>query len=203
MTDGADNTQVGDVTLFDTGYFDQDYKLQNIWLGLLWWFIGIFPLIFYQAARPGYTLDNLGAYWWNQSAGEMHAWGVLQYGFGSLFGCLGTFWLLAYIKRDDRLFQKMYYRAIAWVIPLSWVLALWEFIAFMVGGSQLPHIDFYIYDFVYGFVWWVLLGGLEMLAWYLSPKVVQFQRWDEQSWWNYDGPDTWPEQLGEFVNNDM
>ena len=59
----------------------------------------------------------------------------MEYGVGSLFWFLGIFWLLAYIKRDDRIFQKIYYRAIAWAIPISWVLALWIFIAFVIGGT--------------------------------------------------------------------
>ena len=187
-----ENVEVGDITIFDTNYFDQDYKLQAIWMGLLWWFIGIMPLIFYRSMWASRSI-------WTMSPGELHAWGVMQYGFGSIFGCLGTFWLLGYIKRDDRLFQKMYYRAIAWVIPISWVLALWEFIAFLVGGTQL-YGDIGM-SMVYAFVWWVLLGGLEALAWYLAPRVVKFYKWDQQDWWNYDGVDTWPEQLGEFVND--
>ena len=162
-------------------------------MGLLWWFIGIVPLIFFRASAASRPIWYGGL-----TTGEWHAWAVLMYAFGSIFGALGTFWLLAYIKRDDRLFQKMYYRAIAWVIPISWVLALWEFIAFLIGGTQLGG-DIGM-DMVYAFVWWVLLGGLEGLAWYLAPRTVKFYKWDQQDWWNYDGVDTWPEQLGDFVN---
>ena len=90
---GADNTQIGDTTIFDTGYFDQDYKLQAIWLGLLWWFMGMLPMIIIQAWRPGYS----NGYWF-LTQGEWHGLSVMQWAYGSTFGALGTFWLLAYIK---------------------------------------------------------------------------------------------------------
>ena len=121
MSDGADNTQLGDVTIFDTAYFDQDYKLQAIWLGLLWFLLGTIPTIAYQVYFGTYS----GGAWY-LTPGEWHAWGVLRWGLGGAFWVLGVFWLLAYIKSvDGRLMQKIYYRAIAWVIPISWVLALW------------------------------------------------------------------------------
>ena len=120
MSDGADNTQVGDVTMFDTAYFDQDYKLQAIWLGLLWFLLGTIPTIAYNVYFSTYS----GI--WFLTGGEAHAWGVLRWGLGDSFWVLGIFWLLAYIKAvDNRLMQKIYYRAIAWIIPLSWVFALW------------------------------------------------------------------------------
>ena len=204
MTDGADNTEVGSITIFDTDYFDQDYKLKPIWLGLLWWLIGFIPVIGYWSARPGFncwsTLAGTVCGASFLTDGEMHAWNVAQYGIGTIFGALGTFWLLAYIKRDDRILQKIYYRAIAWVIPLSWVFALWMFIAFMVGGTQYGgNIG---YDVGYSLGFWIVLGGLEALAWYLAPGVVKFYKWDQQDWWNYnreDAPDNWPKQLGDFV----
>ena len=130
--ENVDNTEIGDITIFDTGYFNQDYKLQAIWLGLLWWLIADTPLIAFQAARPGYSLSG----GWILTAGAWHGWYVMEYGIGSAFYVLGILWLLAYIKRDDRIFQKIYYRAIAWIIPISWVLMVWSLIAFIIGGSQ-------------------------------------------------------------------
>ena len=54
----------------------------------------------------------------------------------------------------------------------------------------------------YAFVFWALLGGLETLGWYLAPRVVMFYKWKDQAWWNFqsDDLDTWPKQLGEFVD---
>ena len=78
MADGADNTQIGDVTIFDTAYFDQDYKLKPIWLGLLWWFIGTLPLIIFRGASIGYNCAGIICSW-GLSTGEWHGWSVLQY----------------------------------------------------------------------------------------------------------------------------
>ena len=195
-TSGADNTEIGDITIFDSSYFDQDYKLKPIWLGLLWWFTGIIPVIFFRAARPGWSGLS-----WGLTTGEWHAWSVMMYATGSVFGAMGTFWLLAYIKRDNRIFQKIYYRTIAGGIPLTWVLALWTLIAFIVGGTQVGgNIGV---DIGYGLGWWVLMGGLEALAWYLAPGTVKFYKWDQQTWWNYDSDDVpavWPSQLGDFID---
>lgn len=202
MSDGADNTEIGNVTIFDTAFFDQDYKLQPIWLGLLWFLIGTIPSISYAAARPGYNCNGFGWCGWGLTSGEWHGWYVLEYGIGSAFWVLGLFWLLAYIKRDDRLFQKLYYRAIAWIIPISWVLALWAFIAFMVGGTQVGGNIGHDFGYIFGF--WIVLAGFEALGLvWLAPRVVKFYKWDQQDWWNYnkdDVPNVWPSQLGEFVD---
>ena len=193
---GADNTQIGDTTIFDTGYFDQEYKMQAIWLGLLWWFMGMLPMIIIQAWRPG-SIDG----YWFLTQGEWHGLSVMQWAYGSSFGALGTFWLLAYIKAaKNRIMQKIYYRAIAWIIPLSWVFALWVFIAMLVGGSQVG--GDMGRDIGIAFLFWVLVAGCEGLAWFLAPRATKFYKWSEEDWWNYDGeevPKVWPSQLGDFV----
>lgn len=195
-TSGANDTQLGDVTIFDSAYFDQDYKLQAIWLGLIWFALSVMPQIIYRACRP----------WWRQGGnltwGEWHAWRVMLWGNGSAFWVLMIFWLLAYVKAvEDRLMSKIYYRAIAWIIPISWILALWVFIAFLVGGlSTGGEIG---PDMGYSFGYWVWTAGFEALAWFLAPRVVKFYKWDQQPWWNYDEDDvpaTWPYQLGDFVD---
>ena len=201
MSDGADDTVVGDVTFFDTAYFDQEYKLKAISLGLLWWLMGVFPTVVFFAFRPRWVC-TLGVCAWTLTEGEWQAWSTSKRGFGGAFGLLGLFWLLAYIKRDNRIFQKIYYRAIAWIIPVTWVLLLWVFIALMVGGTQTGG-DIYV-NLGYGFGMLIVYGGLEALAWYLaSSGLVKFYRWDEQEWWNWnseDSPSNWPSQLGEFVD---
>merc|ERR1711920_694587 len=115
-TSGADNTQLGDVTIFDSAYYNQDYKLQAIWLGLVWFALGVMPQIIYSAARPWVRQIGL-------TGGEWHAWRVMLYGNGNAFYVLTLFWLLAYIKapKPDRIMSKIYYRAIAWIIPISWI----------------------------------------------------------------------------------
>ena len=51
MSDGFE------VVDLDNAYFDQDYKLKAIWLGLLWFFIAGFPLIIFNAVHPGHICD--------------------------------------------------------------------------------------------------------------------------------------------------
>ena len=116
-------------------------------------------------------------------------------------------WLLSYIKLDNRTIQKIYYRAIAWIIPLSWLFTFMMLIAFIVGGTQGytnllggygtgnigPDIGI-----AFGFIIWI--GGLQALAWWFAGEgVVEYYRWNEQPWWNYTSegaPDNWPDQLG-------
>ena len=188
-------------TTFNEVYFNQDYKLQAIWLGLIWWALGIIPSIFFAASRPGRYWN--GAYWyWGLTPGEWHAYNVMRYGFGTSFGALGTFWLIAYIKKGkNRILQKIYYRAIAWVIPLSWVWSLWIFIALLVGGSQYGGNMGRDVGTAFGF--WIVVAGMEALAWFVAPRATKFYKWAEQDWWNYnkdDVPKTWPSQLGDFVD---
>ena len=109
------------------------------------------------------------------------------------------FWLLAYIRKEGGMFQRLYYRAIAWAVPLSWVFAVWALIAFIVGGLQEYG------DLGMNLIWWIvyaiLMGGGQTLAWWLAPSAVKFYKWDQQSWWNYNNdqvPDTWPDQLADW-----
>ena len=178
-------------------YFDMDHKLQAVWLGLLWWFMSAFPQIIFRAWRPYYYYGTGVKY---MTQGEWHGWINMLYSHGTIFGALGTFWLTAYIKRDSRIPQKFYYRAIAWVIPLSWVFALWIFIALIVGGTQDGGVIGRDVGFAFGY--WVILAGCEALAWYLAPRAGKYYRWSEQEWWNYtkeDSPQNWPSQLADFI----
>ena len=189
---------MSDVQIFDDTYFNQDYKLQAIWLGLIWWFLGTIPLIIFNAWNPGYSCYNYVCVW-GLTDGEWHGFSVMQYGFGSAMDILGLFWLLAYIKQGkNRIMQKIYFRAIAWVIPLSWVFALWVFIALIVGGSQLGGNMGRDVGIAFGF--WIIVAGMEALAWFVAPRATKFYRWQEQDWWTYnkdDVPETWPSQLAD------
>ena len=190
-----------DPVAFNPDYFNQDYKMQAIWLGLIWWFLSLIPTIIFRAWQPGYGWNG-SYYYWGLTNGEWHAWRVMMYGYGLSFGVLSGFWLLAYIKQGkNRILQKIYYRAIAWVIPLSWVWSLWAFIAFLVGGSQYGGQMGRNVGMAFGF--WIITAGMEALAWFLAPRATKFYKWSEQEWWNYnkdDVPKTWPSQLGDFVD---
>ena len=72
-------------------------------------------------------------------------------------------------------------------------------LAFLIGGSQ--EGGSVGTNFVDGLVFWLLLGGCQMIAWFLAPKVVKYYRWDEQEWWNYsreESPQNWPDQMGSW-----
>ena len=73
--------------------------------------------------------------------------------------------------------QKIYYRSIAWIIPISWIFCLWVMIAFIVGGTQL--YGTLGHDLAYGFLMWVMVVGMEALAWFLAPRVVKYYRWEQ------------------------
>ena len=115
-------------------YFDHEYLLKSIWLGLVWLLAAVYPAILYAAATP--RRDYYWDYWrWNwMTTGEWHAWQLVRIATGVEFGILSLLWLLSYIKKPD--FQRIYYRAIAWIIPISWFFAFWALIAFIVGGTQ-------------------------------------------------------------------
>ena len=124
----------------------------------------------------------------------------MLYGNGNAFYVLTLFWLLAYIKapKPDRIMSKIYYRAIAWIIPISWIFALWVFLAFLIGGLQFggdigP-------DMGYAFGYWIWTAGFRALAWFVAPRATKFYRWQEQDWWTYNKdevPETWPSQLAD------
>ena len=61
------------------------------------------------------------------------AWQSLAYSGDIIFGALTLFWLLAYISEPE--LQLVYYKAIVWLMPTSWVLALWIDIAFIIGAA--------------------------------------------------------------------
>lgn len=46
---------------------------------------------------------------------------MITWGNALVYGPLFLFSLLSFIKTDNRIMQKLYYRALAWSIPLSWV----------------------------------------------------------------------------------
>ena len=203
----SDSTAMSD----NPNYFDMDYKLWPIWLGLDWVVLSFTPMIAYYAVRPWYRNVCVGgtcqSYWWGLTPGENFAWGTLMYGMGPAFWVLTVFWLLSYIKLENRTIQKIYYRAIAWIIPITWLLAFMMLIAFIVGGTQgwTTLLGNYGTGWIgldigvaIGFLIWI--GGLEALAWWFAGEgVVKYYRWEEQAWWNYTtegAPDNWPDQLG-------
>ena len=104
--------------------------------------------------------------------------------------------------------SKLYFRAIAWIIPVSWLHCLYVMgaaiaaaydardVAEELGGPRVGS------NIIYAFSWWTFMGAFECLAWFLAPRVVKFYKWDEQSWWNFnndDVPGVLPSQLGDFI----
>ena len=175
-------------------YFDMEYKMQAIWLGVIWFAMLWPPGIMWWSAW-GYRS-------WN-TAGEWAAWHLLWATNSLEFVTLLVFFFLSWVKTSNhRNLQKYYYRAIAWIVPISWFFAFWVFIAFLVGGLQASgQIG---YDMMFTFLHWAFTIGFEMLAFYLAPRVIKFYKWRSQSWWNYnkeDAPNNWPSQLADDFDN--
>ena len=159
--------------------------------------LSILPHILYGAIRPGYSYHYYN-YWW-MSPGEWHAWNVMRYGNGINFGITTGLWLLAYIRRGDHWFQRLYYRGIAWATIISWIFGAWATIAFIIGGLQDGgRIGWSVF---YAIIYLGCMAGLEWLAYWFAPRAVKFYKWNEQPWWNYnseDAPDNWPDQLADW-----
>ena len=115
--------------------------------------------------------------------------------------------------------QKVYFRFIAWLVPMSWLLAFWIMVAGIWATAEKTSSFKALLDslkawnvgytnfaakFVGGFFLYLVGPGLiEFGAWWMREKVVSFYRWNEQDWWNYDAseaPKNFPAQLGEFVD---
>ena len=87
----------------------------------------------------------------------------MRWGQGTVFWVLGIWWLLAYIKTDNRLIQKYYYRAISWGIAFSWLFYVWYTLAFFIGAIQMGG-SAWGWNFLYWFLATIFLGGPEILA---------------------------------------
>ena len=132
------------------------------------------------------------------TSGEWHAWRLIKIATGVEFSVLILFWLLAYIKKP--IMQKIYYRAIAWIIPISWFFGFWALIAFIIGGTQWGgKIG---EDIGYWFAYVIPEGCFQALAWWLATSGgIKYYRWKEQEWWDYDAkdrPNNWPDQLADW-----
>ena len=112
------------------------------------------------------------------------------------FGLLSVVWGMSYIRM--KAFQKMYYRFIAWMIPASWFWGLWVMLAMLIGGAQ--DGGSVGKNALYAILFWVIEGGMEMIAWFLAKGNVLFYKWNEKEWWNYnpeESPGNWPDQMFE------
>ena len=106
----------------DPNYFDTEYRAYSIGLGCIWFFTMIFPFIMHAIVNPK-----------NKTKGTKHAWDTMQYTTLVEFGLLTIIWGMSFIRL--KAFQKMYYRFICWMIPVSWFFGLWVMIAMLIGGA--------------------------------------------------------------------
>ena len=73
---------------------------------------------------------------WNYPTGAAKAAVYLvEWGNVLVYGPLFLFSMLSFIKTDNRIMQKLYYRVIAWSIPLSWVFVFTLLIVSIVAIS--------------------------------------------------------------------
>ena len=115
------------------------------------------------------------------------------------FGFLTFFWLLSYIHHH--MMQELYYQFIAWMVPATWLSALWVLIALIVGGVQeggetgMNILSWFIYA--------ALMVGIEAIAWWQAPNFVKFYQWDSDKWWDRteeDAPKNWPALHADFID---
>ena len=135
----------------DTGvttYFDQDYRGGAIGAVFIWFFMTIQPGVISLIVQPYRACTKLNgggkdctspgdaSFNWNLfTKAHKHAVAVLNIGATMIFGLLFLFSLFSWIQTDNRIMQKVYYRFIAWLIPLSWVLAVWVMTAAIWSAS--------------------------------------------------------------------
>ena len=145
-------------------------------------------------------------------------WGtyIMRFGSAIVFGLLMLFSLFSFIKTDDRIMQKVYFRFIAWMIPSSWILSFIILIYFIAASAKktkalqdyvdtLATYNVGVTNFAAKYMGMALtysavVALVEWGAFMLREKTVKFYRWDEQSWWNYDpedAPGNFPSQLGD------
>ena len=170
---------------WDPDYFNTEYRAYSIGLGCVWTFTWIFPFIMYAIVNPNCLSCTY-------TAGTKHAWNTMRYTTLVEFGLLSVVWSLSYIRL--KAFQKMYYRFIAWMIPVSWFFALWVMIAMLIGGSQ--DGGSVGRNALHATLFWVITGGMEMIAWFLAKGNVLYYKWNEKDWWNYnpeESPGNWPD----------
>ena len=125
----------------DADFFNGSFKGGPIAISFMWFFNFLGPILYYMAFKPGTECFNVnlasigkfGGCWNGATSGTNHGWMFVRVSSGILFGLLWLFSLLAYVKQ--RGMQKIYFRFIAWMIPLSWIAATWALIAFIIGGT--------------------------------------------------------------------
>ena len=118
--------------------------------------------------------------------------------------------------------QKVYYRFIEWLIPSSWVLAVWVMTAAIWAASTKTEefkswerwsrshsldtpvwgsytvMKVYLKPLWMALIWLGFTGLFQSLAWYNRESIVRFYRWSDEEWWNYDpadAPGNFPAQL--------
>ena len=144
------------------------------------------PILIYQYwVEPNFEIRVLGTYVLDVSEWTRIAWYSFMYGTSGIFGFFTLFWALSYIR--ERIFQKIYFKAMVWGVIFSWALAIWITMAFIIGGTEpLGKIG---WNILYALTYDALLIGLEFIAYYLTPRAKQFYRWDDQEWWTDDRDD--------------
>ena len=129
---------------------------------------------------------------------EKMAWNVNVMTLPIMNATMALIWLLAYIKKP--VMQLIYYRAITWMIPIGWTMLFAQLICLIIGGAMNSGHSFGV-DIGLALMEILFSGLYDGLAYFYAPKNVEYYRWDEQDWWNYEpdeAPENWPSQLGDF-----
>ena len=120
--------------IIDDAYFHEKYLLQSVWLGFIWVLIFSVPQIIVEGwVTNNMYYEKLGVKILKMSTMSKAAWYSMSYGSDIVFIWLIIFWLLAYIEMPK--FQRFYFKVIVWMIPVSWIMAFWITLAFIIGGA--------------------------------------------------------------------
>ena len=154
----------------------------TIWLGFFWALCGSWGVdiaVAFDWVKKDYGFND-----WTQ-----FAWDAMAYGLPAVFGPLFIIWLLAYIKTENHIMQKVYYYAITYLNIAAWALLLWINIDFIVGGfmegGKIWNLVIAITLDVTFFVW-------QAIAFFVvKPRATKWYRWDEQDYYHGNSPYQW------------
>ena len=132
-------------------YFNKDFLIGPVFLPILWAIQIAAPFLAYRVAKPlkvcitypaGYIGQEIcwdalknSDYMYLMKGPTKHFVDMMYWANLGIFGLLFLFSCFSWIKTDGRGAQKIYYRIIAWMIPLTWVLAFWTLMAAIAGGA--------------------------------------------------------------------
>ena len=162
-------------------YFATDYETEAVLTGAMWLLL----------SQLGWGVLE-SAHWISgeEDVSEWSAWAFIinLWGNESIFLTMFIFFLLAFIRTEgsDREWQKIYYRVIQYLTPVSWAATIASTVFFVIGviDGDGPGVLLYGLAFL---ACYFLFGALAYYAW--GPDAAKFYLWTLQDYYNDD--DNW------------